>query len=92
MCMKSKTTWADIEYSDSQELTLGYNNFTTTVFKNDISDLNTEGIEFAYGVKDFKVFASHLNSKKNDTVSLRRPNWNLGFMHNQNFDNNFSLT
>ena len=33
-----------------------------------------------------------LNSKKKDVVSLRRPNWNLGFMHNYDFSNNFSLT
>ena len=60
--------------------------------KNDISDLNTDGIEFSYGKKDFKVFASHLNSKKKEVVQLRRPNWALGFMHNHYFDNNFSLT
>ena len=68
------------------------NNFATTIFKNDIGDLNTDGIEFSYGQKDFKIFASHLNSKKKEVVQLRRPNWALGFMHNYNFNNDFSLT
>lgn len=89
---KDKTTWTAIEYGESQELTLTKNNFATTVFKNDIGDLNTDGIEFSYGQKDFKVFASHLNSKKKEVVQLRRPNWSLGFMHNYDFDNEFSLT
>ena len=89
---KDKTTWTAIEYGETQELTLTKNNFSTTIFKNDISDLNTDGIEFSYGQKDFKVFASHLNSKKNDTVSLRRPNWSMGFMHTMELENNFSVT
>jgi outer membrane cobalamin receptor len=89
---KDKTTWTAIEYGESQELTLTKNNFSTTIFKNDISDLNTDGIEVSYGVKDFKVFASHLNSKKKEVVQLRRPSWALGFMHNYDLDNNFSLT
>ena len=59
---KDKTTWTDIEYGNSQEISLDYNNFTTTIFKNDIGDLNTDGLELSYGSKDFKVFASHLNS------------------------------
>ena len=89
---KDKTTWTAIEYGDSQELTLTKNNFATTIFKNDIGDLNTDGIEVSYGQKDFKVFASHLNSKKKEVVQLRRPSWALGFMHNHNFNNDFSLT
>jgi len=89
---KDKTQYTTIEYGDSQELTLTKNNFSTTIFKNDIGNLNTDGIEFAYGEKDFKVFASHLNSKTGDAVSLRRPNWSVGFMHNYDFKNNFSLT
>jgi hypothetical protein len=89
---KDKTTWTAIEYGETQELTLTKNNFSTTVFRNDISDLNTDGIEFSYGQKDFKVFASHLNSKTNDVVSLRRPNWSLGFMHTKDLENNFSIT
>tara|TARA_X000000368_G_scaffold63441_2_gene45020 strand:- start:30139 stop:31758 length:1620 start_codon:yes stop_codon:yes gene_type:complete len=89
---KDKTTWTDIEYGNSQEISLDYNNFTTTIFKNDIGDLNTDGLELSYGSKDFKVFASHLNSKKKDIVSLRRPEWNLGFMHNYDFNNTLSLT
>jgi outer membrane cobalamin receptor len=89
---KDKTTWTAIEYGESQELTLTKNNFATTIFKNDIGDLNTDGIEFSYGQKDFKIFASHLNSKKKDTVQLRRPNWSFGFMHIKDLVNNFSLT
>ena len=89
---KDKTTWTAIEYGETQELTLTKNNFSTTIFRNDISELNTDGIEFSYGQKDFKVFASHLNSKTNDTVSLRRPNWSLGFMHTKDLENNFSIT
>ena len=89
---KDRTTWTAIEYGETQELTLTKNNFSTTVFKNDIGDLNTDGIEFSYGKDDFRVFASHLNSKTNDVVSLRRPNWSLGFMHTKDLENNFSIT
>ena len=89
---KDETQYTAIEYGDSQELTLTKNNFATTIFKNDIGDLTTDGIEFSFKQKDFKVFASHLNSKKNDIVSLRRPEWSLGFVHNYDFENNFSLT
>ena len=89
---KDKTTWTAIEYGETQELTLTKNNFSTTVFKNDVGNLNTDGIEFAYNLNDIKFFASHLNSKTNDTVTLRRPNWSLGFIHNYDFKNNFSLT
>jgi len=89
---KDKTTWTAIEYGETQELTLTKNNFSTTVFKNDIGNLNTDGIEFAYNLNDIKFFASHLNSKTNDMVTLRRPNWSLGFIHNYDFKNNFSLT
>ena len=55
---KDKTTGTAIEYGESQELTLTKNDFSTTIFKNDIGELNTDGIEFSYGKKDFKVFAS----------------------------------
>ena len=89
---KDKTTWTAIEYGDTHELTLTKNNFSTTVFKNDIGDLNTDGIELSYRQKDFKIFVSHLNSKNNDTVSLRRPEWSLGFMHTKELENNFSIT
>jgi outer membrane cobalamin receptor len=89
---KDRTTWTAIEYGETQELTLTKNNFSTTVFKNDIGNLNTDGIEFSYGKDDFRVFASHLNSKTNDVVSLRRPNWSLGFMHTKDLENNFSIT
>jgi outer membrane cobalamin receptor len=68
------------------------NNFSATIFQNDISDLNTDGIELSYAQKDFKVFASHLNSKKKEVVQLRRPELNIGFMHNHDFNNNFSIT
>ena len=89
---KDETTWTAIEYGETNELTLTKNNFSTTIFKNDIGDLNSDGIELAYNITDFKIFASHLNSKKNDTVSLRRPNWSLGFMHNYDFNKDWSLT
>ena len=39
---KDSTTWTAIEYGETQELTLTKNNFSTTIFKNDISDLNTD--------------------------------------------------
>jgi outer membrane cobalamin receptor len=89
---KDRTTWTAIEYGETQELTLTKNNFSTTIFKNDIGNLNTDGIEFSYGKDDFRVFASHLNSKTNDVVSLRRPNWSLGFMHTKDLEKNFSIT
>ena len=89
---KDKTQYTAIEYGESQQLTLTKNNFATTIFKNDIGDLNTDGIELSYGQENFKIFASHLNSKKKEVVQLRRPNYSLGFMHNYDFDNDFSLT
>jgi outer membrane cobalamin receptor len=89
---KDATTWTAIEYGDTHELTFAKNNFSATVFKNDIGALNTDGIELGYQKDNFKVFASHLNSKTSETVSLRRPNWSLGFMHTQDLTNNFSLT
>ena len=33
-----------------------------------------------------------MNSKNKDTVSLRRPDWSLGFMHTKDLENNFSIT
>ena len=89
---KEATTWTAIEYGETQELTLTKDNFSATVFKNDISALNSDGIELGYKKDNLRVFASHLNSKTNDTVSLRRPNWSLGFMHTKELENNFSLT
>ena len=81
-----------MEFSDSQEISLDYNNFTTTLFKTDVDRLNTDGIEMSYGIDNFRIFASHLNSKTGDVVSLRRPNWNLGIMHSMDLDNKWSMT
>ena len=89
---KDKTTWTAIEYGETQELTLTKNNFATTIFKNDIGDLNSDGVEFSYKQDNSKFFISHLNSKTNDSVNLRRPNWTLGFMHTKDLENNFSIT
>ena len=89
---KDETAWTDIEYGNSQELTLTKNNFATTIFKNDIGNLNSDGIEFSYNQENSKFFVNHLNSKTNDSVNLRRPNWSLGFMHTKELENNFSLT
>ena len=89
---KDETTWTSIEYGESQELTLTKNNFATTIFKNDIGNLNSDGIEFSYKQENSKFFVSHLNSKTNDSVNLRRPNWSLGFMHTKELENNFSIT
>jgi len=89
---KNRTTWGAEEFSDTQEISLDYNNFTTTFFQSDVGNLNSEGIELSYGVKDFRVFASHLNSRTNDSVNLRRPEWSLGLMHNLEMDNDWSLT
>ena len=89
---KNKTTWGAEEFSNTQEISLDYNRFTTTFFQSDVGDLNSEGIELSYGVKDFRVFASNLNSKTNDSVNLRRPEWNLGLMHNLDMDNDWALT
>ena len=89
---KDKTTWTAIEYGETQELTLTKNNFATTIFKNDIGNLNSDGVEFSYKQDNSKFFISHLNSKTNDSVNLRRPNWTLGFMHTKDLENNFSIT
>ena len=89
---KNKTTWGAQEFSDTQEISLDYNNFTTTFFQSDVGDLNSDGVELSYGAGDFRVFASHLNSKTNDSVNVRRPEWNLGVMHNLELDNKWALT
>jgi vitamin B12 transporter len=89
---KNRTTWGAEEFSDTQEISLDYNNFTTTFFQSDVGNLDSEGIELSYGVKDFRVFASHLNSRTNDSINLRRPEWSLGLMHNLEIDNDWSLT
>lgn len=89
---KNATTWTDIEYSDTQEISLDYNNFTTTFFQSDIGDLNTQGLELGYTKDNFRFFASHLDAKKNNSVQLRRPNITLGFLHSIDLENNFSLT
>ncbi len=89
---KNKTTWTEKQHSNTQEISLDYKNYTTTVFQSDIGDLNTDGIEFSYNKKNLKFFASHINSKTNETKNLRRPNFNLGFMHNYSFENDYNLT
>ena len=89
---RDETSYTSIEYGDSQELTLTKNNFATTIFKNDIGNLNSDGVEFSYKQDNSKFFISHLNSKTNDSVNLRRPNWALGFMHTKDLKNNFSIT
>jgi outer membrane cobalamin receptor len=89
---KNRTTWGAEEFSDTQEISLDYNRFTTTFFQSDVGNLNSNGLELSYGTNAFRVFASHLNSKTNDTVNLRRPEWNLGLMHNLEMDNDWSLT
>jgi len=89
---KNRTTWGAEEFSDTQEISLDYNRFTTTLFQSDVGDLNSDGIELSYGTKDFRVFASHLNSKTKDTVNLRRPEWNLGLIHNLELQNKWALT
>ena len=88
---KDKTTWTPIEYGETQEFTLTKNNFSTTIFRNDINNLNSDGVEFNYNTENFNFFANHLNSKNGDTVSLRRPNWSFGFMHTKDLENNVSL-
>ena len=89
---KNKTTWGAEEFSNTQEISLDYNRFTTTFFQSDVGNLNSNGLELSYGTNAFRVFASHLNSKTNDTVNLRRPEWNLGLMHNLELDNKWALT
>jgi hypothetical protein len=89
---KNKTTWGALEFSDTQEISLDYNNFTTTFFQSDVGDLNSDGVELSYGDEGFRVFASHLNSRTNDTVNVRRPEWNLGLMHNLELEDDWALT
>jgi vitamin B12 transporter len=89
---KNRTTWGALEFSDTQEISLDYNRFTTTFFQSDVGNLNSNGLELSYGTNDFRVFASHLNSRTNDSVNLRRPKWNLGLMHNLELDNEWALT
>ena len=89
---KNRTTWGAEEFSNTQEISLDYNRFTTTLFQSDVGDLNSDGIELSYGTSDFRVFASHLNSKTNDSVNLRRPEWNLGLTHNLQLEDKWTLT
>lgn len=89
---KDKTAWSPLEFSNTQEISLDYNNFTTTLFQSDVGNLNTDGIELSYDYKNFRVFASHLNSKTNNNINLRRPEWNMGLMHNLDLEDNWALT
>jgi len=89
---KDKTAWSSLEFSNTQEISLDYNNFTTTLFQSDVGNLNTDGIELSYDYKNFRVFASHLNSKTNNNINLRRPEWNMGLMHNLDLEDNWALT
>lgn len=88
---KDKTAWTSIEYGETQELTFTKNNFATTIFRNDIGNLNSDGIELSYKQENNKFFISHLNSKTNDSVNLRRPNWSVGFVNTKELENNFSI-
>ena len=78
---KNKTQWSDTEYSDTNEIGFDYNTLTTTVFQSNIGNLDTSGLELGYNVKNVKLFASHLTSKKNGVDQLRRPELNLGLLH-----------
>ena len=83
---KNATTWTDKEHSNTQEISLDYKNFTSTFFQSDIGDLNNQGIELSYNQKNLKLFASYIDSEKFDVKSLRRPNYNVGLLHNLEID------
>jgi outer membrane cobalamin receptor len=89
---KNKTTWASQEFSNTQEISFDYNNFTTTLFQSDVGDLNTDGVEFSYTQKNTKFFVSRLDSKNGDIVQVRRPEWSLGFMNTVELDSTWSLS
>ena len=89
---KNPTLYTLKEHSVSNELSLDYNDFTLSLFESDIGDLNTDGIELSYNIDNFTIYGSHLNSKKNDTVQLRRPEWNFGIGHIKVLPNDFNLT
>ena len=80
------------ENSTLNELSFDYNDVTLSLFQTDTGDLNTDGIELSYNIDNFTIYGSHLNSKKNDTVQLRRPKWILGVNHNTLLPDNFQLT
>ena len=88
---KNRTLYTLEEQSNSNELSFDYNDVTLSLFQTDVGNLNTDGIELSYNVDDFTIYGSHLNSKKNDTVQLRRPKWNFGIMHNKLLSNDFNL-
>ena len=88
---KNSTRYTDVEHSNTQEVSLDYNNFTTTFFQSDIGDLNTQGLELGYTKDNFRFFASHLDSKVGSTRQLRRPNLSLGFLHSVDLEDDVSL-
>jgi len=88
---KNRTLYTLEEQSNSNELSFDYNDVTLSLFQTDVGDLNTDGIELSYNIDNFTIYGSHLNSKKNDTIQLRRPEWNFGINHNKVLPNNFNL-
>ncbi len=88
---KNRTLYTLEEQSNSNELNFDYHDFTLSLFQTDVGDLNTDGIELSYNIDNFTLYGSHLNSKKKDTVQLRRPNWNFGIMHNTALPDDYNL-
>ena len=76
---KKKTIWTAEEDSKTNEVSLDYNNYTLSLFESETGIQNQDGIELSYKKNNFNIFASHLNSKKNSVVQLRRPKWKTGF-------------
>ena len=78
---KKKTLWTIEEDSKTNEVSLDYSNLTLSLFQSDTGIQNQDGAEISYKKDNFNIFASHLNSKKNGVVQLRRPKWKAGFNH-----------
>jgi len=87
---KKRTTWTLEEDSKTNELIFDYNNITLALFESDTGIQNQDGIELSYNINNFEIFASKLNSKKNEVVQLRRPKFSGGFNYIYDF-NDFNL-
>ena len=76
---KKRTQWTLEEDSKTNEMIFDYNNISLTLFESKTGVQNQDGIELSYKYNNLEIFASKLNSKKNNVLQLRRPKWSGGF-------------
>lgn len=88
---KNSTRYTDTETSHTQEISVDYNNYSATLFQSDIGDLNTQGIELSYTHDGLRLYASHLDSTKNSTQQLRRPNLSVGALYTHELNDEWTV-